>query len=213
MSATNGTSLDRASSEAKREIGESFWHDASDFAVRFDALWESPHVTRRSARLKCLVDLFMGCECILKAHIFLAEDNRLPPDLYKKIRKAGHDVTKLVNLTTAAEHRSDYDTLVEGVGGLPVVLRYSLDAARQYEGWQPNRPDEVAKLRRLLSNRQAVLDVRAALERLIFATRAKVTGFVDPDFQLIVESSRKVDEAMAPLRQTQSVASESKKPA
>ncbi|WAS56215.1 hypothetical protein MK974_24245 [Burkholderia ambifaria] len=212
MSSSDETGLDRATLEAKREIGESFWHDARDFAVRFDALWDSPHVTRRSARLKCLVDLFMGCECILKAHIFLADDDRLPTDLYRKVRTAAHDVTKLVALTTASDHRSDYDVLIKGIGGLPVVLRYSLDAERQYDGWQPDRPSEVVKLQRLLRSKQAVKEVRDALERLIFATRAQVTGYVDIDFHSLVESSRKVDEAMARQKQ-RNVTERSKKPA
>ncbi|WP_143331112.1 hypothetical protein [Burkholderia aenigmatica] len=204
--------MDQSTAEAKREMGESFWHDARDFATRFDVLWESPLISRRSARLKCLVDLLMGCECVLKAHIFLADDDRQPSDLFQKVRTAGHDVTELVALTTASNHRSDYEILIERIGGLPVALRYSLDAERQYEGWQPDRTDKTVKLQRLLRNSQAVKDVRNALERLIVATRAQVTGYVDIDFHSIVESGRKIDEAMTrPKRRN--VAAKSKKPA
>lgn len=176
-------------SSLHHSIGEAFWHDARDFLHRFDALWEHGSLMLKSGRTKSFVDLMMGCECVLKAHIFISCTSEDCPTIYRGIRNAGHYVAQLVPLASFMKDRTHYDRLEEKLGKLGVSIRYSLDADGLFFPLIPGSRVALS-YSELIGSEVWVQEVRDSLQALIDAARDEFTGQIDmsngldPEFEL-----------------------------
>lgn len=101
-----------------------YWIDARDFLSRFNILWENE--THKTGRIKTFVDLLMACECALKSHILIQAKEDNAEDTYRKIRRSGHDIGKLVDLAVLNENQSMI--IKQQLRNFSVELRYALDA-------------------------------------------------------------------------------------
>lgn len=152
-------------------VADHYQRDARDFARRFDFLWEElPH---RNGRIKSFVDLYMGCECALKCHIFLGPLTSDPMDTYKIVRKAGHDIKQLAQMANFVEDRSIYRRLEDKLAPFSVFIRYSLDACSifstsKFSGW--------ARYSATIGTNSWVLSVRDDLQQLMDAAGTEFSG-------------------------------------
>lgn len=165
-------------SSLHHSLGEAFWLDAQDFLHRFDALWEHRPLMLKSGRIKSFVDLMMGCECALKAHIFLSRTDEDCSSVYQRIRKASHNIAQLVQLASFMEDRVLYEHLHEQLGRLGVSIRYSLDADGIFFPLIQDSP-HTPSYSRLIGDELWVNDIRNGLQALIDAVQNEFTGQID----------------------------------
>ena len=109
----------------RNDLAYYFYADASDFLERFDVFYENYSQTKR---FKCFVDLLMGFECILKSHIFLKHKSNNMEEVYKIVKKAGHDLNKLAELANYENNGEMYNKVKNDLGEYSVFIRYSLNA-------------------------------------------------------------------------------------
>ncbi len=114
------------------QIASAYIQDANDFLSRFEALKEDYSKTKR---MKSFVDLLMGFECALKAHIFLSEPYIAAELTYKKIKSASHNISALAGLACFISDKGIYEKTAHLLGNFSVFLRYSLDG---YESFFPS---------------------------------------------------------------------------
>jgi hypothetical protein len=171
-------------------MAEYYHRDASDFASRFDVLWENQ--THKSGRIKSFVDLFIGCECVLKSHIILGKLSDDPEDVYSLIRKAGHKIKTLANLACYQEDRSSYDFIGERLGVFSIFIRYSLDANEIFFPIHIERRDTKINYNETIGNNSWVLEVRAILDGLLDSSKDRFIGSLAQEIEEILEAEKKI---------------------
>ena len=171
-------------------VARCYWQDARDFSERFDFIWEMQ--THKTGRIKSFVDLFMGCECILKSHIFLGAEDENPVDIYRKIRSKGkgHKISHLTGITNFIRDRSDYEFLAERLAKFPIDIRYSLESDAIFLLAPVTRKDAQIKYQETIGNNAWVLEIRASLGRLIDAATSEFTGAVNESIEEIFEEEQ-----------------------
>ena len=172
----------------RNNLASHFCTDASDFLERFDILYEEYSKTKR---FKCFVDLLMGFECILKSHIFLSHKSRNMEEVYRQVKRAGHDLNKLADLANFAENVV-YQKVKEELGEYSVVIRYSLDA---YENFLPSCIDfGEAKYNysSTLTNDTWMKNMRDLLESLIQPTYKEFNGLAEFNLDSIVDDAERM---------------------
>lgn len=132
----------------------------------------------KSGRTKSFVDLMMGCECALKAHVFISSTSDNCPAIYRRIREAGHHVAQLVPLASFMEDRTHYDRLEKKLSKLGVSIRYSLDADGLFFPLIPGSREALSYSQNVGSE-VWVKEVRESLAALIDAARDEFTGIID----------------------------------
>jgi hypothetical protein len=175
--------------DLRNEIAEHYYIDALDFLSRFDALLEDYSKTKR---MKCFVDLLMGFECALKAHIFLSNSTTTVEVVYKKVRRIGHDLSQLADMSNYLVDRGLYEKAKNDLEEFNVFLRYSLDA---YESFFPSYlPRESAKLNwsATLTNYPWLINVRNLLKTLIVAVSEEFFGYVTADIEVLLEAEERM---------------------
>jgi len=132
----------------------------------------------KSGRTKSFVDLMMGCECALKAHVFISRTSEDCPTIYRRIRDAGHHIAQLMPLASFMEDRTHYNRLEEKLGKLGVSIRYSLDADGLFFPLIPSNR-EALSYSQLVGSEVWVQEVRESLKALIDAALDEFTGQID----------------------------------
>lgn len=179
-------------------VAEHYHRDASDFAARFDILWESQ--THKTGRIKSFVDLLMSCECALKSHVFLSRLQKNPTDTYALIRKAGHRIAPLADEATFLEDRSSYEFLKERLDGFSVFIRYSLDAYETFFPFLLERDEAKLNYSGTIGNNAWVLEVRRCLATLLDSSNSKFSGLVTSDICAIFKHEKQMQEFMESIR-------------
>lgn len=117
------------------EVSNHFFHDAQDFFIRYKHCMESEgplFYTPRSMRTKSFIDLRMGIESVLKSLIcYFESSDRQGKTLINWIEKYGHNIGKMVRKVRPhlpEDIVKDYEDDILKMNGLPVGLRYRLDA-------------------------------------------------------------------------------------
>lgn len=162
-------------------IAQYYWLDARDFMTRFDALWEVE--THKTGRIKTFVDLLMGCECVLKAHIMLGLANECPKEAYSTLRGASHRVSDLTDAANLNKDRSDYEFLKQELSEFPVKIRYSLDAYDTFFPMLGNWSEAEINHTKTIGSQPWVMSIRNALGRLIDDLQPYLTGLVSNDLE------------------------------
>jgi len=174
----------------RNDLAFHYYTDASDFLDRFNLLYEHYSKTKR---FKCFVDLLMGFECILKSHIFLSHPTDDMKEVYKAVRKCSHNLDKLASLANYLG-ATDYQVIKGNLGEYSVLIRYSLDA---YENFLPSCAgfgEGKYNYSSTLTNHPWMMSQRDLLQKLINLTSGEFGGFVDLDFDKIVDESRQMRE-------------------
>lgn len=178
-------------------IAEHYAQDARDFAARFDALWEHGPLMHKTGRIKSFVDLFMACECALKAHVALGRLQDNPKEVYGTIRKASHRIAHLSEAATFLGDRSSYDALSSRLDQFSVFIRYSLDAYDTFFPLLVERHEAAVDYSRTIGNNTWVLETRALLkEPILTSLNDALSGFVTDDIGAIFDNERQVKELM-----------------
>lgn len=175
-------------------IAEHYLQDGQDFAARFDVLWESQ--LHKTGRIKSFVDLLMACECTLKSHVALGRVDEKPQEVYRTIRRAGHEIAPLAANAKFMADRTNYDELTARLQGFSVFVRYSLDAYETFFPSYAERHEAKLNYTRTIGNNAWVLETRALLEPLLVAANDALSGFVSNDIGAILEQERLMKEFM-----------------
>lgn len=174
----------------RNDLACHFFTDASDFLGRFDILYEDYSKTKR---FKCFVDLLMGFECILKSHIFLSHKSESMEEVYRLVRKTGHDLRKLADLSSYLDG-DIYRNVKNELGEYSVLIRYSLDA---YEKFLPSCigfGEGKFNYSYTMTNHTWMMEMRNLLESLIELTATEFTGFAEIDFDTIFDDAERMRE-------------------
>ncbi|MEX0813573.1 MAG: hypothetical protein WD048_15250 [Chitinophagales bacterium] len=108
-----------------KEIAQYFITDSIDFLNRFKIF--EKHSTHIGSRSKLLTELLFSTECILKALIFIESDLD-EKQTYRKARKAGHNINKLIN-KLKPESQNKFKTLIKtDLSKFAVYNRYQLES-------------------------------------------------------------------------------------
>ncbi|WP_257807013.1 hypothetical protein [Burkholderia glumae] len=160
------------------EVGQLYAFDAQDFAERFDVLREQ--VTTKSGRIKSFVDLLMGFECALKAHIALAgaRDNLDPTATYQKIRRGSHNIARLAGDAGLLADKAPYTEIASRLGGYSVFLRYSLDATEAFFPWYKDRDQARFNYSSTIGSEAWIEKTRSMLNPVLDTALEVVTGEV-----------------------------------
>lgn len=178
-------------------VAEHYHHDASDFATRFDILWENQ--THKTGRIKTFVDLLMGCECELKAHIILSRLQDDAVTTYKQLKTAGHRIDKLIEMALFMKDRSHYDFLKDNIKGLSVFIRYSLDAYGTFFPFFDYENSEI-NYSKTIGNNHWVISVRDHLQSMMNASNDEFTGMISNDLVAIFESEAEIASFMKNIK-------------
>lgn len=160
------------------QIASAYIRDANDFLSRFENLKEDYSKTKR---MKSFVDLLMGFECALKAHIFLSPPYVSAEETYKAIRRVGHNINTLSSIPCFVPDKVVYQKSASILGNFSVFLRYSLDG---YESFFPSgiaQEEASASFSATLANPIWLNEVVALLQELIDPTIEPLSGHVDFD--------------------------------
>ncbi|WP_158906779.1 hypothetical protein [Burkholderia sp. L27(2015)] len=179
------------------EVGQLYAFDAQDFADRFDVTWE--RITTKTGRIKSFVDLLMGFECGLKAHIALAgeRDGQEPKVTYRQIRASNHGISKLASTATLLPDRTLYDDIASRLDSFSVLIRYSLDAYEAFFPWYVDQDAARLNYSSTIGNEAWVSATRALLEPLMESAYALITGEVTNDIGRIFDHEREMMEFVA----------------
>lgn len=172
----------------RNDLACHFFTDATDFLDRFDILYEEYSKTKR---FKCFVDLLMGFECILKSHIFLSHKSESMEEVYRLVKKTGHNLSKLADLSSYLDG-AIYNNVKEELGEYSVFIRYSLDA---YEHFLPSCVDfgeGKFNYSSTMTNHTWMMEMRNLLASLIEPTATEFTGLVEMDFDNIFDDAERV---------------------
>ncbi|CAG9207710.1 hypothetical protein PSP6_270058 [Paraburkholderia tropica] len=175
------------------EIGQLYAFDANDFAERFDVTWE--RITNKTGRIKSFVDLLMGFECALKAHIALAGQRDLhePKQTYMKIRKASHSISQLASAATLLSDRGLYEQIAGRLDSFSVLIRYSLDAYEAFFPWYTDQGSARINYSMTIGNDVWIRETRELLEPLMDSAYKLVTGEV-ADIEHLFDREREMQE-------------------
>lgn len=177
-----------------RTIAEHYFHDAHDFAARFDVLWENQ--THKTGRIKSYVDLHMAAECALKSHIFVGRQYEDPKAVYALVRKAGHRIGALADAAPYLAERTNYDAIKTQLDEFSVLIRYSLDA---YDTFFPSlleRDKARLKHSETIGKNPWVLSVRTVVGALVDSIADEFNGLVSMDIEAILDNEQKIREFM-----------------
>jgi hypothetical protein len=176
------------------EVGQLYAFDAQDFAERFDVTWE--RITTKTGRIKSFVDLLMGFECGLKAHIALAgeRDHQAPQATYLQIRKSSHSISKLASAATLLADRSLYDHVASRLDSFSVLIRYSLDAYEAFLPWYIDQSSARLNYSSTIGNEGWIRETRELLEPLIKGAYELTTGEVTNDIGRIFDHEKEMME-------------------
>jgi hypothetical protein len=176
------------------EVGQLYAFDAQDFAERFDVTWE--RITTKTGRIKSFVDLLMGFECGLKAHIALAgeRDHQAPQATYLQIRKSSHSISKLASAATLLADRSLYDHVASRLDSFSVLIRYSLDAYEAFLPWYIDQGSARLNYSSTIGNEGWIRETRELLEPLIKGAYELTTGEVTNDIGRIFDHEKEMME-------------------
>lgn len=172
-------------------VATHYFEDARDFSSRFDILWENK--LHKTGRIKSFIDLMMGCECILKAHIFIGRSNEDINALYRNVRNKGHRIDLLADYSNYLTDKTIYRKLKTELGGFSVFFRYSLDA---YETFFPSAldwEDSEINYSETIGNSHWVSNLRENLAKLIDIISPEFTGFVTSDIRIILEHEEQME--------------------
>lgn len=162
-----------------RSLAEFYLRDADDFAQRFDCLWEE--LLQKNSRIKTFVDLLMGIECALKAHIFMSRQDEDPIKLYKEIRSRGHSIDKLVEIADWMQERDIYIELAKKLQPFSVFVRYRFDADQTFFPALVERDQADINYSTSIGRNAWVLEIRDMLEQLSRALYKEFSGFTTDD--------------------------------
>jgi len=165
-------------------IAEHYLRDGEDFAARFDLLWE--HQLHKTGRVKSFVDLLMACECTLKAHVAIGRANDDPSEVYRSIRRAGHQIAPLAAGAHFLKDRTVYDSLSSRLQEFSVFVRYSLDAYETFFPFFVERKEAKIEYSKTIGDNNWVLETRALLTPLQVAANNVLSGFVNSDIEAIL---------------------------
>lgn len=171
-------------------IAEHYLRDGEDFSFRFDLLWEE--ALHKTGRIKSFVDLLMASECTLKAHIALGRLKDDPKEVYRTIRKAGHQIAPLAAAAHFLEDRASYEGLSSRLQDFSVFVRYSLDAYETFFPFFVERNEAKIDYSRTIGDNTWVLETRELLRPLQAAANKALTGFVINDIAKIIEHERRM---------------------
>lgn len=176
------------------EVGQLYAFDAQDFGDRFDVTWE--HITNKTGRIKSFVDLLMGFECGLKAHIALAgeRDNDEPKVTYERIRASSHSISKLASAATLLPHRTLYDGIASRLDTFSVLIRYSLDAYEAFFPWYIEQGAARLNYSSTIGDETWIGQTRALLEPLKDSAYELITGEVTNDISRVLDHERQMME-------------------
>lgn len=173
-------------------VADHYFKDARDFAARFDTLWEDQ--LHKTGRIKSFVDLFMGCECALKCHVFLGRLDVDPSETYRIVRRAGHNVDKLSSLAAFLQDKSLYEEVASKLAPFSVFVRYSFDAYATFFPALIDWADAPINHSATIGNNAWVLGVRNDLDRLIESCSSQFTGIVSHDIEAIIQHELEMEE-------------------
>jgi hypothetical protein len=174
----------------RNDLAFHFFTDATDFLDRFDILYEEYSKTKR---FKCFVDLLMGFECILKSHIFLSHKSESMEEIYRLVKKTGHDLSKLADLSSYLDDAT-YKNVKDELGEYSVFIRYSLDA---YEHFLPSFVgfgEGKFNYSSTMTNDAWMMKMRNLLSSLIDPTATEFTGLVKMDLDNIFDDEKRLRE-------------------
>jgi hypothetical protein len=107
------------------EIADYFLSDARDFLDRYKLLEEN--ATHIGLRSKLLVELIFSIECALKSLIFI-ESKESEKETYKKAKKQGHDINKLVACLEPDSREQFSRIMTVDLSQYEVYCRYQLES-------------------------------------------------------------------------------------
>jgi hypothetical protein len=177
-------------SSVLHSVAEHFHRDASDFAARFDALWEHGSLMHKMGRVKSFVDLLMACECSLKSHALLSMPEKTPFEAYRAVRACGHNIGKLAPLANYLKDRAPYEHLASQLVELPVHIRYSLEA---YEAFFPtlvDRDQADKNYSATIGCNPWVLEIRKVLGTLLEGISEEFSGEVSMDLVELIDGEK-----------------------
>lgn len=166
-------------SSIHRTLAEFYLRDADDFAQRFDCLWEE--LLQKNSRIKTFVDLLMGIECALKAHIFMSSQKEDPISVYRQIRSRGHSIDKLVEISNWMHNRDIYTELAKRLQPFSVFVRYRFDADQTFFPALMERDQADINYSTSIGRNAWVLEIRDMLEQLSRALYGEFNGFITDD--------------------------------
>jgi hypothetical protein len=186
--------MTQQSSSILHEVGQLYAFDAQDFADCFDVTWA--RLTNKTGRIKSFVDLLMGFECGLKAHIALAgeRDHQPPKATYVQIRKSSHSISKLASAATLLADRTLYDDIASRLDSFSVMIRYSLDAYEAFFPWYIDQGAARLNYSSTIGNERWIRETRALLERLMDGAYQLITGEVTNEIGRIFDHEKEMTE-------------------
>jgi len=114
-----------------KEIAEYFLSDAKVFLERFELLRvKSAHIGWRS---KLLIELLFSLECAMKAAVFI-ESLQDEQETYKKIRRASHNLGKLLQILSPQSKKAYKSSITVDLGKFKVDARYMLESTLAFTG-------------------------------------------------------------------------------
>lgn len=173
-------------------VAEYFHRDAVDFARRFDCLWEAGPLMHKMGRTKSFVDLLMACECALKCDGLLSGVDEDPVEVYKRVRRCGHNIRELLTHARFAS-KETYQPLVALVD-IPIHIRYSRDAYDAFFPMLVNRDAAELNYARTVGDNSWVLGIRATLGLLNGSVVKEFSGEISMDLGEIFEHEEQFQE-------------------
>ncbi|MBP1618729.1 MAG: hypothetical protein H6Q14_2556 [Bacteroidetes bacterium] len=111
--------------EINEDIAIFFLSDSREYLKRYEHLKEFQ--TEISNRSKLLIDIVFSFECSLKALIFI-ESLTNESETYKKVRKCGHDLSKLINEVDTEYISGIKSKIDDNIEHFSISSRYTLEA-------------------------------------------------------------------------------------
>ena len=169
------------------QLAQHYFTDARDFCNRFDILWEAE--LHKTGRVKSFVDLLMGCECILKSHIFLSRIEDDPTKCYSQIRSIGHNISALANEADKIKESDSYKEISAQLEPFSVFLRYSFDMWETFFPSSMDASETTPAYSSSIGNNEWVLNIRSICETLITQVSKDFNVlYTDEDITKIMDS-------------------------
>lgn len=185
MNDSEETFVKKAPLSVLHTLADHYSRDAWDYLERFDVLWE--RMLHKMGRTKTFVDLMFACECALKAHIILGRIEDEPTEVYRSLRRLGHDIEALADTANFMKERDVYQSVKDRFGTFSIFFRYSLDA---YETFFPSaieRENALINFSKTIGNHGWVLESRANVGLLLDSIRNQLGGLVTNDLLALLQ--------------------------
>lgn len=175
------------------DIAKHYLEDARDFIYRFEVFINLP--LSKTQRSKAFVDLYMASECVLKAHIFASATTDKLDETYRKVRKIGHNISKLSDEAHFLTDRNDYKYLKDELDRFNVFIRYSLDSSEFFFPSGKDKAEAKVDSTVTISNLTWLSQIAACVNRLISTLYPQINaGIVEDSFEEIFESEQLMGE-------------------